>query len=185
MRGVVLLFLVGCSSSTPAGDGGMDATADAESGAMDASADAKAPARAAVKASFSPADAGCSGALLSVGTLPDGLVDDGAMMTSVACSVHPMGQMFQATLTVNLGGSPSGMDLVGTVTASGNQTMDVMIRDTMGMPINKMMCTGTYPTNGGVSAGKIWIQLQCMPSMDPPPMNCPVSVEVRAENCKL
>lgn len=150
---------------------------------MDASADVKVPPRAAVNAIFNPTDAGCSGKIISVGTLPDMLVDDGAG-ASIACSVHPMGQSFTVTVTVNAMGSPTGMDLVGTVTASGAQTIDVMLRDAMGMPIMKMMCAGSYPPNGGVSAGKLWMKLACMASpIDPPPSSCAVEVEVRVENC--
>ena len=180
---LVLLGLLGCSNSSPAADGGSDAQTEAGEGggSPDAAPDAKLIARAAVKASYE-SDAGCSGAIVSIGTLPDTLVDDGATSTMIACSVHPNGMKFD--VAVNITGMMGGLDLVGPLGASGTQMIDVMLRDAMGMPIAKMMCAGTYPTNGGVSAGKIWIKLTCMSSIDPPPMGCGVDVEVRAENCK-
>lgn len=182
MRWAVVLGLLGCSNSTPASDAGLDAQTEAgESGSSDAAPDTKLVARAAVKATYE-SDAGCTGTIFSLGTLPDTLVDDGSTM--IACSVHPNGMNFDVAVNINGSGMMGGMDLVGPLGASGTQMIDVMLRDTMGMPIAKMMCAGTYPTNGGVSAGKIWIKLVCMSSIDPPPMGCGVDVEVRAENCK-
>ena len=183
-RAVLFLGLIGCSGSKSVSDGGSDAQVEAgDSSVKDAAGDGRIPPRAAVNALFNPADAGCSGKIFSMGTLPDTLVDDGAG-ASVACGVHPMGGMFTVTVTVNALGSPAGLDLVGTVTATGPQKIDVMLRDMTGMPVMKMMCAGTYPMNGGVSAGKLWIKLACMASpIDPPPSSCAVEVEARVENC--
>jgi hypothetical protein len=186
-RALLFAGLLGCSNSPAPGDGGgMDAqSTEAGDASSDAPVDAKLVPRGIVVADFSPADAGCSGSIVSIGKLPDMFVDDGSS-ASIVCTVHPMGQKFNVTITANAKQSSAGMDLVGSLSASGAQMVDVMLRDPMGMPIMKMMCNGTYPTNGGISAGKVWIHLSCMGSMiDPPPMGCPVELEARVENCAL
>lgn len=130
--------------------------------------------------------AGCAGDVFTAGSFGTSTpvrngASEGGGTATVSCVVAG-NSSFTVSGKIILGNG-SSLTVSGTLrSASPPGSLSGMLSDGKSS-FTRTACTATYPTGGGIAAGRVWAELECGATGAGVPGSCGATVKVKFENC--